>query len=194
MGRFSSDGAASTAVKGLNKLLMSVGNVYVVDDLKFIPRYLAHRNLAIRGVHGLYFSSDSPQSIDIGLRHGQIKAALLKKLLMWAVCTLLMTSALRISFTETYQGRSWSIFYSAENILFHVSFTSHNIHYITPVTRHCKANNLPSTEQAVKTQPKQDKSFSFIFDRFWPFICCSSVVLWLDKGDFPENLHTACPC
>ena len=21
-----------------------------------------------------------------------------------------------------------------------------------------------------------------------------SVVLWLDKGDFPENLHTVCPC
>ena len=28
------------------------------------------------------------------------------------------------------------------------------------------ANNLPSSDQAVKTQPKQDKSFSFIvFDR-----------------------------
>ena len=21
-----------------------------------------------------------------------------------------------------------------------------------------------------------------------------SVVLWLDKGDFPENVHTVCPC
>ena len=145
---------------------MSVDNLYAVDDLKFIPRYLAHRNLAIRGVQGLYFSSDCPESTDIGLRQGQIKAALLNKLLMWAVCTLLMTSSLRISFTETYQGRSWSIFYSAENILFHVSFTSHNIYYITPVTRHCHANNLPSTEQAVKTQPKPDKSLSFIFDRF----------------------------
>ena len=57
------------------------------------------------------------------------------------------------------------------------------------------ANNLPSTEQAVKTQPKQYKSFSFIFHRFSPFICCLSVVLWLDvKGDFPENLHTVYPC
>ena len=28
------------------------------------------------------------------------------------------------------------------------------------------ANNLPSTEQAVKTQPKQDQSFLFIFHRF----------------------------
>ena len=47
--------------------------------------------------------------------------------------------------------------------------------------------NLPSTEQAVKTQPKQDKSFFFIFHRFYRFICCLSVVLWLDKGDFPEK-------
>ena len=43
------------------------------------------------------------------------------------------------------------------------SFTSHNIHYITPITRHCHANNLPSTEQAAKTQPKQDQSFSLTF-------------------------------
>ena len=28
------------------------------------------------------------------------------------------------------------------------------------------ANNLPSTEQAVKTQPKQDKYFSFFFHHF----------------------------
>ena len=28
------------------------------------------------------------------------------------------------------------------------------------------ANNFPSTEQAAKTQPKQDQSFSFIFHRF----------------------------
>ena len=25
-------------------------------------------------------------------------------------------------------------------------------------------------------------------------LCCLSVILWLDKGDFPENVHTACPC
>ena len=39
---------------------------------------------------------------------------------------------------------------------------------------------------------KQKKSFSFIFHHYWPFICRLSVVLWLDKGDFPENLHTVC--
>ena len=49
-------------------------------------------------------------------------------------------------------------------------------------------------EEAVTNQPKQDESFAFIFHRFRPFICCLSVVLWLDKGDFPQNLHTVCPC
>ena len=39
---------------------------------------------------------------------------------------------------------------------------------------------------------KQKKYFSFIFHHYWPFICRLSVVLWLDKGDFPENLHTVC--
>ena len=56
------------------------------------------------------------------------------------------------------------------------------------------ANNLSSTEQAVKTLPKQHKSFSFIFHHFCLFICCLSVILWLDKWDIPENVHTVCPC
>ena len=57
-------------------------------------------------------------------------------------------------------------------------------------------NNLSSTEQVKKkiNQSKTDNSFSLIFHRFYPFICCLSVVLWLDKGDFPENVHTVCPC
>ena len=51
-------------------------------------------------------------------------------------------------------------------LLFHFSFTSHNILYITPITRHCHANNLPSTEQKLN----QNKislclSFSIVFDR-----------------------------
>ena len=40
---------------------------------------------------------------------------------------------------------------------------SHNIHCITPITRHSHANNLPSTEQATKIQPKQDKFFVLSF-------------------------------
>ena len=32
------------------------------------------------------------------------------------------------------------------------------IHYITPITRHCHANNLPSTEQATKLNQNK-KSF-----------------------------------
>ena len=51
------------------------------------------------------------------------------------------------------------------------------------------SSNLPNTKQAVQTQPKQGKSFSSIFHRFQPFICCLSVVLWLDIGDFPGNLN-----
>ena len=62
-------------------------------------------------------------------------------------------------------------------------------YYLTRITRHSHASNLPSTEQAVKTKPKQ----VFVF-HFWPFICCLSVVLWLDKGDFPKNVHAVCPC
>ena len=53
-------------------------------------------------------------------------------------------------------------------VLFHFSFTSHNINYIIPITRHCHVNNLPSTEQAVKNQPKQ-VFFFHLFD-------CLSVV------------------
>ena len=33
-------------------------------------------------------------------------------------------------------------------------------------------------------------SFFIVFKR----LCYLSVVLWLDKGDFPENLRTACLC
>ena len=64
---------------------------------------------------------------------------------------------------------------------------------------HCVQNfREPTIFQApnkLKTKPRQlEMSFSFIFHRFWPFICCLSVVLGLDKGDFPENLHTVFPC
>ena len=37
----------------------------------------------------------------------------------------------------------------------HLSFTSQNIHYITPITRHCHANILPSTGQKNIAQPKK---------------------------------------
>ena len=37
-------------------------------------------------------------------------------------------------------------------------------------------------------------AFSPIFHRFSPFNCCVSVVLWLDKGDYPDNLQVVfCP-
>ena len=50
-----------------------------------------------------------------------------------------------------------------------VAFAMQNMHifsiFITPITRHYYANNLPSTEQAAKTQPKQENilSLSLIF-------------------------------
>ena len=39
--------------------------------------------------------------------------------------------------------------------------------FILTWTHGMQINNLPCTEQAVKTKPKQGKSFSFIFHRFW---------------------------
>ena len=48
------------------------------------------------------------------------------------------------------------------------------------------------TEQAVKTQPKQGQSFSFIFHRFWPFICCLSLS-GLIKGISPK-MCILCVC
>ena len=36
--------------------------------------------------------------------------------------------------------------------------------------------------------------FFFHFSSFLTFICCLSVILWLDKRDFRENVHTVCPC
>ena len=34
----------------------------------------------------------------------------------------------------------------------------------------------------------------FVFHHFSPFNCCLSVVLYLDRGDYPENLQVVfCP-
>ena len=47
------------------------------------------------------------------------------------------------------------------SLLCRLRFTSHNIHYISPITRHCHANILPSTGQENNiAQPKTDKWFS----------------------------------
>ena len=67
------------------------------------------------------------------------------------------------------------------------------------------ACNLPSTEQlsdknSTKRRKKEEEeeeeeeeSFSVSFFIVLPFICCLSVVLWLDKEDFPKNVHL-CVC
>ena len=62
---------------------------------------------------------------------------------------------------------------------------SHNTHYITPITRHCHANNLPSTEHVTETQPKQDKilvavvfvSYFSSFSTIYLLFCCWSFFL-----------------
>ena len=57
------------------------------------------------------------------------------------------------------------------------------------------ANNLPCTKQAVKTKPKQVFFFHFsLFLTIYLLFKCSYVACLLDKGDFPENLHTVCLC
>ena len=59
-------------------------------------------------------------------------------------------------------------------------FTSCNIYYITPITRHCHANILPSTGQENNiVRPKKISYFAshLLFNRFSPFNCCLSVVL-----------------
>ena len=48
---------------------------------------------------------------------------------------------------------------------YHLSFTSYNIYYITPITRHCHATILPSTRpQNNIARPKTDKCFSSPFN------------------------------
>ena len=41
-------------------------------------------------------------------------------------------------------------------------------------------------QTSCKNSTKTREVFFFYFE---PFICCLSVVLWLDKGDFPQNVH-----
>ena len=49
----------------------------------------------------------------------------------------------------------------------HLSFTSHNIHYITPITRHCHANILPTWREKRKINQKRCYFLSLlIFHRF----------------------------
>ena len=52
----------------------------------------------------------------------------------------------------------------------------------------------PHTQKNKKTKEEKKKiSFFLIFHRFQPFNCCLSVVLSLDEGDFPENVHIVGP-
>ena len=67
-----------------------------------------------------------------------------------------------------------------------ICITSHLLHIIVMPTIFQALNKLQNLNQY--------ESFSVFFHNFYPFISCLSVVLWLDKGDFPENVYTVCPC
>ena len=51
------------------------------------------------------------------------------------------------------------------------------------------------TASILKQDPniKRFKWMLINFAHFWPFICCLSVILWLNKGDFPE-ICILCVC
>ena len=66
---------------------------------------------------------------------------------------------------------------------------SYNTHYITPMTPHYHANFLPSSGHGNnRSQPKAGKYCSST-SHFSLFSCCLSVVLSLEKGDYPKNVH-----
>ena len=59
--------------------------------------------------------------------------------------------------------------------------------------------NMPSfftfmLNKALNKRHKLNRNEISFSHSFFIVICCLSVVLQLDKGDFPENLHTVCPC
>ena len=64
-------------------------------------------------------------------------------------------------------------------------------HSILPSTGH--ENNLVHPKQ-ISGSALHLFFFFFFYIHFPPFNCCLNVVLWLDKGDYPENSHVVfCP-
>ena len=62
---------------------------------------------------------------------------------------------------------------------------------------------INSQKQRGKKREKDVSRFGLVFTAcsvFGSLLASSllsvvlSVILWLDKGDFPENVHTVCPC
>ena len=51
-------------------------------------------------------------------------------------------------------------------LAFSVIFTSHNIHYIMPITRHCHVNILPTSTEHKKRQKDKLFHFSYHFSLF----------------------------
>ena len=74
----------------------------------------------------------------------------------------LSTLSPSLSFSTSPSPPTFSSPFSV-TLTFHFSLTSHKIHYITAITHHCHANNLPTQWQKLK----QNKiSFSLIFHCF----------------------------
>ena len=70
-----------------------------------------------------------------------------------------------------------------------------NINYITPITRHWHANNLPSTEQSTTDQRERKKyiislSFFIVYQPFKLLFKCRIVAL--KKRISLKNLHIGC--
>ena len=83
---------------------------------------------------------------------------------------------------SVFQSSALSLFYPpltflSVTLLCHFSFTSYNIQYITPTTRHCQANIPPSTghENSI-AESKADKCPTST-SHFSPFNSCLSVIL-----------------
>ena len=84
-----------------------------------------------------------------------------------------------------YSPRS-SVWRSDKNLDFcHVSLTSHNIHYITPITRRCHANILPGTGGGGGGGINQTEDISFLIISFF-------IVFNRLTHSLPSGHHTMC--
>ena len=75
--------------------------------------------------------------------------------------------------------------------------------FVTFPTRQKRAldkcySNIPNALEKQHSSTKKNKLFRFFsshfFYRFQPFNCCLSVVLQLDKGDYPKKFQIVCLC
>ena len=82
--------------------------------------------------------------------------------------------------------------HASVNICTHVNNPKHWQPYRCLDTRKYSTHFQALAEKNNIAEPEKvtDLAFRLIFHRFSSFNCCFSVVLWLDKGDFPEHFQT----